>query len=302
MFRKLILPIVAGCGLLFAIFMVYRSTREPQEPPIATLLPKPPFARYVAGEGLIESIGENTAIGVPFPNLVSDITVHVGDHIRQGQLLFTLDTRQEKADLVHAQEQRRRAKILLYSRRDDFAFYRSLRDRRAVSKRDYVRAWYALQEAAAAYKEARARVVQLETVIVRSQIRSPLDGVVLQENLRVGEVANVNPFTQTPLMLVGSREQAQVRVNVAEEDAWRVHPGVDAVAFVRGNAAIKIPLEFAYIEPYIVPKRSLTGSDFERVDTRVLQVIYRFRIDDHPIYVGQLLDVYIATDEQALYA
>ena len=43
----------------------------------------------------------------------------------------------------------------------------------------------------------------------------------------------------------------------------------------------------------MVPKRSLTGDSTERVDTRVLQVIYRVERDDLPLFVGQQLDVFI---------
>jgi len=54
-----------------------------------------------------------------------------------------------------------------------------------------------------------------------------------------------------------------------------------------------LSLTFDRIEPYIVPKRSLTGDNRERVDTRVLQVIYRFERPSFPLYVGQQVDVYI---------
>ena len=61
------------------------------------------------------------------------------------------------------------------------------------------------------------------------------------------------------------------------------------------KATIKIStkLQFVCFEPYVIPKVSLTGAPTERVDTRVLQVIYSFERGDLPIYVGQQMDVYI---------
>jgi hypothetical protein len=47
------------------------------------------------------------------------------------------------------------------------------------------------------------------------------------------------------------------------------------------------------IEPYILPKKSLSGESTERVDTRVLQIIFRFQNPDFPVYVGQQMDVFI---------
>ena len=64
-------------------------------------------------------------------------------------------------------------------------------------------------------------------------------------------------------------------------------------------------MTFEYVEPYVRPKKSLTGSSTERVDTRVLQVVYSFPNGTIPAYVGQQMDVFIsapavaATKEQA---
>jgi hypothetical protein len=46
-------------------------------------------------------------------------------------------------------------------------------------------------------------------------------------------------------------------------------------------------------EPYVIPKKSLTGSPSERTDTRVLQAIYRLAPEAMPVYVGQQVDVFI---------
>jgi hypothetical protein len=48
------------------------------------------------------------------------------------------------------------------------------------------------------------------------------------------------------------------------------------------------------IEPYVIPKVSLTGGSSERVDTRVLQVIFSFdNPSDRRLYVGQQMDLFI---------
>ena len=62
---------------------------------------------------------------------------------------------------------------------------------------------------------------------------------------------------------------------------------------MRGSPETAYPLEFVRVEPYVIPKKSLTGDNTERVDTRVLQVIYALDAADKPIYVGQQLDVFI---------
>jgi hypothetical protein len=84
-----------------------------------------------------------------------------------------------------------------------------------------------------------------------------------------------------------------VRVDVDENDAWRIRPDAAAEASLRGNSSLKTPLTFVRIEPYVIPKRSLTGESTERVDTRVLQIIYSFDPSTIPVYVGQQMDVSI---------
>ena len=51
-------------------------------------------------------------------------------------------------------------------------------------------------------------------------------------------------------------------------------------------------MKFERIEPYVIPKTSFTGETTERLDTRVLQVLYRFDKKNIPL-CSQLLDVYI---------
>ncbi len=88
----------------------------------------------------------------------------------------------------------------------------------------------------------------------------------------------------------GDMQQLQVR---AEVDTPLVVPHRAGVAYLKGQTAQAIPLTFVRIEPYIVPHKSLTGDNSERVDTRVLQIIYRFERPPFPIYAGQQVDVFI---------
>jgi HlyD family secretion protein len=111
-------------------------------------------------------------------------------------------------------------------------------------------------------------------------------------NIRLGEFAQAG-MLQTPLMLLGNVDRLHVRVDVDENDAWRVRSDAPAIAFVRGNREINTTIQFVRTEPYIVPKRSLTGDTTERVDTRVLQILYGFDRGDLPVYVGQQMDVFI---------
>jgi len=140
--------------------------------------------------------------------------------------------------------------------------------------------------------QAAAQAEQSQTEIDRRLVRALIPGKVLQVNIRAGEFAQAGPLA-TPLMLIGTVSPLHVRTDIDEHEAWRVKAGADATAFVKGNKDITFPLTFVRFEPYVLPKRSLTGDSQERVDTRVLQVVYAFEPKDLPVFVGQQVDVYI---------
>ena len=56
---------------------------------------------------------------------------------------------------------------------------------------------------------------------------------------------------------------------------------------------MRLALKFVRIEPSVKPKTSLKGVVTERVDTRVLTVVYEIARSEGPVYVGQQVDVFI---------
>ncbi len=194
----------------------------------------------------------------------------------------------------------------------------SVADARAVKKEDVLRrrlAWQAAQaRLAQAEKElallkagtwapdlaiARAQVEQAEAAVHQDEVglerlttRAPMDGAILQSKVRLGQYAQCGPLAE-PLMIFGGGRELHVRADVDAEDAWRVSAGAPAVAHVRGNSKNAYALDFVRFEPYVIPKQSLTGDATERVDTRVLQVIYRFRDPKAAVFNGQQMDVFI---------
>lgn len=148
-----------------------------------------------------------------------------------------------------------------------------------------------LAESLANLELLRARAGEIGVEIEQLTVRAPLTGRVLQINIRPGEFVTSTP--NVPPILFGETDRLQVRVDVDESSAARVKQGSPAVAFLKGDAARQFPLEFLRIEPFVQPKKSLTGDNTERVDVRVLQVIYRFTPPDFPVYVGQQVDVFI---------
>jgi hypothetical protein len=74
------------------------------------------------------------------------------------------------------------------------------------------------------------------------------------------------------------------------------------VAFLKGSTQNALPIRFVRTEPFVIPKKSLTGDSSEHVDTRVLQIIYELERTSVPLYVGQQVDVFVNRPVEAAFA
>ena len=139
--------------------------------------------------------------------------------------------------------------------------------------------------------QAQAAADRVKADLDRLLVRAPVDAAVLRVSARVGEFLSAG--SETPPVLLGTDGPCQVRVQVDEEDAGRVMPGAEAEGFLRGRDRGRVALRFVRIEPRVVPKLSVTGAKGERVDTRVLVVVYEITDPKGAVYPGQKLDVFI---------
>ena len=139
-------------------------------------------------------------------------------------------------------------------------------------------------------------------LLAKYLIRAPSDGVVLALNAARGGYVSpqgtYDAYTQTyqPIaVLQPSAGTMAVRCYVDEILLGRLPKNgpIEATMIVRGTD-LHVPLQFVRIQPYVSPKIQLSDQRQERVDVRVLPVIFRFRVDPKVrLYPGQLVDVYI---------
>lgn len=169
-----------------------------------------------------------------------------------------------------------------------------------------------IEVARAAVSQAEAKLNEVETEIDRLIVRAPTfplacekntgEGectirssyLVLQVNVRPGEFVGTLQGQST--IILGRTGKLHVRVDIDENDIPRFQKNLPGLAIPRGDAANKYQLKFVRVEPYVIPKRSLTGANTERVDTRVLQVIYAIEGEAESLYVGQQVDVFLDGD------
>ena len=178
----------------------------------------------------------------------------------------------------------------------------------AQRQRDLVRAgaWsYEIRNQEAQYTALAKAAAAAEALLVKYTIRAPVDGTVLAINAAIGSYVSpqgtFDTYTQsaTPVVVMGRPEEAlAVRAFIDEILIAKLGrlDRLQATMFVRGTDR-QIPLEFVRVQPYVSPKIELSNARTERVDLRVLPIIFRFaRPPDLSVYPGQLVDVYVRAE------
>lgn len=307
--KGFILPLVAVACLGYAVVSIAQTQpkRELTEPP--SMPPRSTFENTVAAVGLVEPSSEGITVGSHLSGVVDAVHVKAGDPVKKGAPLFTLDTRalEARKRVAAAQLARAEAEIGLARASLDQAIRKlelanGLSDPRAISaeERDDRASEVAKLEASLASANAgvtlaKAELASAETDLELATVQSPIDATVLQVRLRPGESIQAGGSAEGRIQL-GRTSPLHIRADIDEFEIPRLKPGTRATASPRGNASERIELEFVRFEPLVVPKQSLTGDSTERVDTRVLQAIYRIVPADASVFTGQQMDIFIEAD------
>ncbi len=310
-FSRQVLPIIALIGIVGAAIYIFsdlpdRETTEPdKQPPKAT--GELANSARVAGAGLVEPASEIIDIGSALSGLVTDLRVQTGDMVEKGQPLFLVDGRAARARLQEANAAIAEARAAINEARtardtagQQLALFRNLDDPAAVSRSEVIRAEGEAAAAASRLKVAQARLsaaqasaASARTEIERLVVRAPISGEILSVNIRPGEfVATQGGGNASPFIQMGQTNPLHVRVDIDENEAARVDLGADATVSPRGAAEVQVKAKFVRAEPQVVPKRQLTNTAAERVDVRVLQVIYALP-QNEAFRVGQQVDAFI---------
>lgn len=151
--------------------------------------------------------------------------------------------------------------------------------------------------------DAAAKAYQAgSSLLSRYTVRAPADGVVLAVNTAAGSYVSPQGVYSTytegaapPVVMGAVQGELHVRCFIDEILISRLPPPGRIVAqmSVRGTG-LTLPLQFVRVQPYVSPKIQLSNQRQERVDVRVLPVIFRFTpAAGQALYPGQLVDVYI---------
>ncbi|MCC6427270.1 MAG: biotin/lipoyl-binding protein [Phycisphaerales bacterium] len=152
-----------------------------------------------------------------------------------------------------------------------------------------------IAEALLAQRKAEVEAARL--LHDRLTVKAPRDGVILRREIEAGEYASADGGVRAAMVL-GNPRELQVRAQVDEEDIGLVGPKGRAVARTRGAVVEQFDLKLVLIEPYARPKMDLTGANTERIDTRVVDVVFAVeKLPGVALYPGQAVDVFVDVEK-----
>lgn len=221
-------------------------------------------------------------------------------------------------DLMAAEANLKNAELDVEQADTQYEMVKNLKDSRALSQEEANRRSFAYQLAVAKQQQvqaildkvksgtwkpdldiaqlkvlqAKAQVMQSKSNLQRTIVKSPIDATILQIKIREGEVPS-NDTSRSPLMIIGDTDELHLKASINQYDVPHFRPDAQAAAFFQGDRRYEFPLEFIRIEPMLVNKQNLTNDIAEKVDTDVLNIIYRIKLNDQPVFIGQQMDVYI---------
>lgn len=301
LFGIALLGIVAGLVSAY----VYHQALPTQAPLQVT---RDPYSAGIYAEGIIQSeqrTGDDVNVYPEVPGSVVRIYVHPGSVVAKGAPLAAIDDSVQRRVVAADSAKIGAARATRDYQTDQLKILtqQAAIDPRAVSHlallsaRDNLR--IALQNLRVAIRTRAADAALLRQYV----LRAPVPGTVLRAPATVGSYVSpqgvYDTYTrgQDPVVVLQPHSSGlQIKAYLDEILVPRlpVAHRIEAQMFIRGGSTTGIPLQFVRIDPYVTPKIELSDQRLEKVDVRVLPIIFRFTAPPGAsLYPGELVDVYI---------
>lgn len=300
-------------------FLNYISGSGTVEPASGNIIISPPFSRVI--EKMNVSINDRVKKGdILFElynqDLKADLKIKQKKYEESLSNLNKLEALPREEDLIISQETLNKAQAVFYESIIEYCvancrsrsksekcinFYKYLQAeadfRVAYAQFEKVKSgtWqFELKIAQDAVDQTKIDVELMEAKIERTYIKSPIDGTILQINIREGETLNQSKSA----IILGNIDELNLRVGIDQFNEPRFHSGCIAVAYKQGDITTEFPLKFIHLEPLMVNKKYLTNELHERVDTQVFEILYRIEKNNSHLFIGEQMDVYIYVHQE----
>lgn len=316
-----------------------RYTPSPSEWASLTIEPVSDFsfrAEHITEGKIAIDEDRSTPVFSPYAGRVTKLLARPGDHVEQGQPLFTIeapDTVQAQNDFIAASTALNKAKSQLELAQLQDKRARDLFEGKAVPLKDYQQAQTTLisaqndmQSATTALEAARNRLRILgltEAAITTFQdkgkinpettIYAPIGGTVLQRKIGPGQY--VNAGASDPVFVIGDLSTVWLTAFVRESEAAAVEIGQDISFKVLALPNRTLTARVNYVAAAIDPntRRLMVRATLDNPDGALKPEMFAnvtiYSASDHPavgvprtalIYEGDQVRIWVARDDRSI--
>lgn len=162
---------------------------------------------------------------------IREISVHEGDAVKAGQLLFTIDPTDIQGQVIQARSGAAQADAALADAKADYVRFGNLYKEESIPKAQYdkIKLQYSIAQNQA--NAAHAGMGVAESQLHYAEVRAPMDGVVTQKMANAGDLAAPG----RPVLVLEDTKKLIVQTAVSDETYARIKLGDSAYVEIAGN-------------------------------------------------------------------
>lgn len=222
---------ITGGAALLVLLISWNFLRgdSDAEPYRTAAVDRGSITRVVSATGTLQPL-VSANVGATVSGPVVEVLVDFNSQVRAGQVLARLDPTPFQQRIVQAQATLAQAQAQAAVAQSDYQRYVLLQQRGFASEQLMAQQRAARDTARAAVAQASAQVATARTDLERSVIRSPIDGVVVDRQVNVGQPVASSLQAATLFVIAQDLSRLQANITVDEADIGDVNEG-QAVRF-----------------------------------------------------------------------
>lgn len=192
---------------------------------------------------------------------IFELHVETGDEVSAGELLVQVDPRVPQATLRQAQADLELAEAQLENAEAQLRRAERLFSTQSITEEEYENTRLSVASANAQLVRAQRSLADAEIAAEDTDVRAPIDGVIIQKNVEVGTV--ISSATRevgggTILLQMANLDTVQVRSLVDETDIGKIREGLDVTILVDAYPNRPFEGEVLRIEPQATVAQNVT--------------------------------------------
>jgi HlyD family secretion protein len=229
----LILGVIGGGG-----FWYYRYSRKPTPPTVTTAaVTRGDIVETVGATGTLQAV-TTVQVGTQVSGTIASLGADFNSLVKKGQVIARLDPslfqtqiEQARANLIRAQADLERLKVMLADAQSKLTRARELSNRQLIPRTDLETAEVNVQAAQAQIRSQEAQITQAQASLNQNQVNlehtvitAPIDGLVISRSVDVGQTVAASMQAPTLFVLAADLTKMQVLANLDESDVGRIRP------------------------------------------------------------------------------